>query len=133
MPEVQRRGVCTPRQRRQRRTWASADFLRLLAISRLRFHHALHAHCGAVSQVRSTFHCREKLENRQSARLPEGRLRLGEACARSPACGTRRGSRTCRSEVLTNLPLRKHLRKLSSRTGERAYTVSGFSLVCRWE
>ena len=44
VPEVQRRRIRAPRQRRKRRTRPSARVLRLLALSRLRFHHAAHAH-----------------------------------------------------------------------------------------
>src|SRR5579859_1294320 len=126
MPEVQRGRVCAPRQRRQRRTRTSPSFLRLLALSGLRFHHALHANCRAVSEVRRAVHCREEFKNRQSARLPEGRLRLGEACARSSACGaTRRSSCSGSSEILTHLHLTKHLCKLTFCAGAHAYTVSG--------
>src|SRR5215472_19324368 len=57
--------------------------------------------------MRRAVHRREKLKNRQSACLPEGRLRLGETRARSSAPAAGRSSRSCGSEVLTRLHLQE--------------------------
>src|SRR5258708_39316136 len=69
MPEVLRRRICASRQRRPRRT--PANFLRLLTLSGLRFHHAESTDSRTVSEVRCGIYRREKIKNWINSHLPQ--------------------------------------------------------------
>src|SRR5260370_15585547 len=126
MSEMQRRRICPPRQRRQRRSWPSKSFLRLLSLPGLRFHHAPHAHTRPVPEVGCAVHRREAQQDRPRTRLHQRGLRLGDACPRSPAAGTAGGSSCARgSQVLTYLHLTKQGRNSAFRGFACAYTVFG--------
>src|SRR5713101_4096504 len=74
MPEVQRRGIRPPRQRREKRPWAPAGFLRLLALPGLQLYDGSQADCRTLPEVRRAVHRREANQNRNGALLLEGRL-----------------------------------------------------------
>src|ERR1700676_829672 len=94
MPEVQRRGICEARKYGQARRIPRV--LRLLALSGLRFHDAQYADSGALPEMRSAVCGGEEIKNRFSAHLHQGRVRLGETCAR--ACHRKTSSRETRDQ-----------------------------------
>src|SRR5713101_11206 len=128
MSEVQRRRIRAPRQCWQRWPRTPARLLRLLALSGLRLYHAAHADRRTMSQVRRALHRRKENQDRRRPRLPQGRLRLGATCPRSPATNTAGRSSGARgSQVLIRQHLQKQDRDSSIRRFVRAYTVSGLS------
>src|SRR6266567_4411301 len=79
-----------------------------------------------MSQVRRALHRRKENQDRRRPRLPQGRLRLGATCPRSPATNTTGRSSGARgSQVLIRQHLQKQGRDSSIRKFVRAYTVSG--------
>src|SRR5271169_3218035 len=82
MPEMQRRRICEAREHGQRRTRKISRLLRVLAISRLRFHDAEYAHRPAVPKVWSAVRSGKENEDWDSLRLHQRRMRLGKAGAR---------------------------------------------------
>ncbi|MGA2814137.1 MAG: type I DNA topoisomerase [Candidatus Acidiferrum sp.] len=83
VPEMFRRRIRAPRQRRKGWPRPPAHFLRLFALSGLRFHHSVHADPGALPQMRRPIYRREKIQDRYRLHVPQGRLRLGEAGSRA--------------------------------------------------
>src|SRR6266550_2249074 len=129
---MQGRRICPPRQRRERRPWTPAHFLWLLALPGLRLHHPLHAHRRTLPEVRRAVHRCETLKDWHGARLPKGRLRLGETRARGAArSATRRSSRAGGGQVLSPLAPENILLKFTFSHRRRTYTVRKALLVGR--
>jgi hypothetical protein len=104
VPEVCRGRIREAWQHGQGWARASTSFLRLLAVSRMRFHYAVYADAGTLPEVRRAVYRGEKIEDRRRAYLSERGLRLGAAGSRTSSgssAGAARRAHTCGREALT--------------------------------
>ena len=78
MPEMQRRRICETGKHGQRGARKIPCVLRLLSLSRLRFHDTEYANRAAVPEMRRTVRGGKEIQDRHGVLLHQRRVRLGK-------------------------------------------------------